>query len=100
MGRTHIAQEPNNSMKVIHTIVVSPHKIMGQGNSSTRATKSESELDRFNYEEVSISVTSSSGDGNNLGATPMQDPLLVSSTIKEVSKATTKWTPIITHVMN
>jgi hypothetical protein len=38
MGRTHIAQEPNNSMKVIHTIIVSPHKIMGQENSSTRVT--------------------------------------------------------------
>jgi hypothetical protein len=87
-------------MRVIHTVAASPQRIVGQEYFSTRIIESESELDKSNNEEVSISVTSSSGDDNNLGATPMQDPLLASPAIKEVPKATTKWTPTITLVVN
>ncbi len=68
---------------------------MGQERSSAGANKSYNELDTSSSEEVPPGVASSSGDGNDLGATPVQDPPLASSIAKEVPKVTAKWTPTI-----
>lgn len=95
VGRTHRAQQPNNSMRSFHTVVASPQRIVGQDRSSAATTESENELDTSSSEEVSPGVTSSSGDGNDLGATPVQDPPLASSIAKEVPKVTVKRTATI-----